>query len=174
MDIWNCFYSIESIKNVVSSAEAFRECVVGGIVLVLQLKLLGLATAVVHVVCAIDGRAYFDSVFGVFVTVATLDMELSFLLIFLVFGVRVDAFALQFLLDDLAFDESFRFLKIIHGAYDLWVSGDDVCANVSKFRSDAVLDPDWAVLIVGSLVKVVSSTGRKHACLSIIHYLNNN
>jgi hypothetical protein len=36
--------------------------------------------------------------------------------------------------------------------------------------ADSVLNPNWAILIVGSRVEVVSGTGRKHTSICIIHF----
>jgi hypothetical protein len=56
--------------------------------------------------------------------------------------VRIDPFALEFLLDDFALDESFGFLEIVHGAYNLRVSGDEVCTDVGVLCADSVLNPN--------------------------------
>jgi hypothetical protein len=86
---------------------------------------------------------------------------------------RVDALTLKFLLDDFAFDESFGLFEIIHWANDFGVSGYDIGTNVSMLSPDSILNPDWTVLIVGCLVKVVLSTGRKYTAFCIIHsYVN--
>jgi len=107
MDIRNSLYCVKSIELEITSTEALRKGVVGRIVLVLKFKLLGSAAAVVHVVSPVNRRSDIYAVFRVLVTVAVLDMELSFFEVLLVLGVRVDPFTLQLLLDDLALYESF-------------------------------------------------------------------
>lgn len=139
----------------------------------MQLKFLWFAASVVHVVGTINCRAHVNSMFWVLVTGAVLDMELGLFLVFAVLRMRVDAFALKFLLDDFAFDESFGLFEIIHRANDFGVSGYDIGTNVSMLSPDSILNPDRTVLIVGCLVKVVLGTGRKYTAFCIIHsYVN--
>ncbi len=52
--------------------------------------------------------------FGVLVTGAVLDMELGLFLVLAVLRVRIDTFALEFLLDDFALDKSFGLFEVIH------------------------------------------------------------
>ncbi len=171
MHIGNCFHCVKSIELIIPPTETFREGVVRGVVLVLQLKLLRPTASIVHVVSPIVRRAYVNPCLWVFVTVTVLDMELCFLEVLCVLGVRVDALLLQLLLDDLALDESLRFLKVIHGTDNLRVSGYDVGSDVCVFSPNPVLDPDRSILVVGGLVEVVLSAGRKHTAFCIIHLL---
>ena len=169
MHIWNCLHGVQSVEFIITSAKTLRKWVVCWVVLVLQLEFLWLAASIVHVIGSINCRPHINSMFRVLVTVTVLHMELSFLLELTVLRVRIDSFALEFLLDDFALDESFWFFEIVHGADNFGVSGDDVCMDVGVLCPDSVLNPNWAVLIVGGLVEVVSGTGRKYASLCIIH-----
>ena len=80
----------------------------------MQLEFLWFAASVVHVVRTINRGAHINSMFWVLVTGAVLDMELSLFLVLAVLRVRINAFALEFLLDDFALDKSFGLFEVIH------------------------------------------------------------
>ncbi len=171
--IWNCLYCVQPVEFIISSAKTLRKRIVCWEVLVLQLKFLWFAASVVHVIGSINCWPYINSLLWVLVTVAVLHMELSFLLVLAVLWVRINSFVLEFLLNDFALDESFGFFEIIHGSDNLGVTRDDVSTDVCLLCPYSVLNPNWTVLIVGSLIKVVSGAGRKYATLCIIHcYVN--
>lgn len=174
MHIGNSFHGVQPVKLIISPTKTLRKRIVSRVVLVLQLKLLWPTASIIHVIRTVNCRTHIYPVLRVLVTATVLHVELRLLLVLAVLWVRVHPLTLKFLLDYLALYETFGFLEIVHGPYDLWVGGNDIGTDVGVLCPDAILDPHWAVLVVGSLVQVVSGARRKNTWLCIIHcyYVN--
>lgn len=170
MNIGYSFNSIKSFKLEITSTKTCSKGIIAGEILVLNLKLSWLAWAIVHIICTIYGRTNIEAMLGILIAISIFDMKLCFFDVLFVFGIRIDALALEFLLYNFALDKSLWFFEVIHRGNNFWIGRYLGCFNINKFRSSVVLYPRRTILVVGSLIESVFSVSRKCAGFSIIHY----
>jgi hypothetical protein len=105
----------------------------------------------------------------IFVTVAVLDMKLSFFHEFLVFNVWISALTLKLLFNYFILNQMLWLFKVIHWRDNLCISGNNCSFDVHCLRSYVVLNPWRSILTVRSLIKSIFSVSRKCTSFSIIH-----
>lgn len=169
MNVGYSFNSIKPFKLKITSTKALSKGIVAGEILALNLKLSWFAWTIIHIVCTIYSRTNVEPMLGILIAISIFDMELCFFYVPFVFGIRIDALALKFLLYNFAFNKSLWFFEVIHWGNNFWIGWYLGCFNINKFRSRVILYPRRTVLVVRSLIESVFTISRKCAGFSIIH-----
>ena len=162
----DCLDRIKSIEPVGSSVERPTEVAITWKIFVLSLMFSWLTRSIVHIVCVVHSISYIYSMFGVLV-VTFVHVELSALLVTLVFAMRVYSFLLQLLIEYFVFDESFSSSEILQRANNFRVCGYGVFFDVGLFRPLVALDPRSSVLLVVCFVETVFSCASE--CVGALH-----
>ncbi len=79
MHIGHSLDSIKPIELEIAPTKALRKRIITGIVLALQLKLSRRLTPIIHIISAINRRSNIKCMLRIFIILAGLHMELSFL-----------------------------------------------------------------------------------------------
>lgn len=152
VNLRHCFHCIETVELKISTIEGLSEVTIAWEVFLLNLEFSWSAAAIVHVVCTVNSRSDVESMLRVF-SVSIGHMELSLFLVARILRMRIHAFLLESLADDLAFDQLLSSFKISECTYDFRVSGHYVFFEIDFFRSDIILNPRRAVLLVSGIVE---------------------
>lgn len=148
----HCLCSIQTIEPKVTSTETLWKCMVCWEVFFLKLKISRHIATIVHVIRPVNWRSDFKPMMRVFVAWPRPDWKFCFFHEFMIFGVRINSFSFELLLNQFTFDQSFGLLEVVHWLYDLSIGWNFGSLNISQLRTHIVLNPFSSILAVSSLI----------------------